>query len=153
MQALIHQESTMQGPTRKLVQAVLYKAIAIAVLSPAISFIYDEGLAHAGALSVMLSASALIWNVLYNYVFEYWEARQKNRTRTLSRRLLHSFGFEGGLVVLLVPLVAWWLDISWWAALVTDLGLFVFFFFYALVFQWGFDRVFDVPASAQACAD
>jgi uncharacterized membrane protein len=139
----------MQGPTRKLVQAVLYEAIAITVLSPTLALVYDDGLAHAGALSVMLSASALLWNVLYNYVFEYWEARQKNRTRTLSRRLLHSFGFEGGLVVLLVPLVAWWLNISWWAALVTDLGLFVFFFFYALVFQWGFDRVFDVPMSAR----
>jgi uncharacterized membrane protein len=144
-------ESVMQGPARKLVQALLYEAIAIAVLSPAISLIYEDGLAHAGALSLMLSASALIWNMLYNTAFEYWESRQKQRTRTFGRRLLHSFGFEGGLVVLLVPLVAWWLDISWWAALVTDLGLFVFFFFYALVFQWAFDRVFDVPASATAC--
>lgn len=141
----------MQGPARKLVQAVLYEAIAIAVLSPAISLIYEAGLAHAGALSLMLSASALIWNMLYNTAFEYWESRQTQRTRTFGRRLLHSFGFEGGLVVLLVPLVAWWLDISWWAALVTDLGLFVFFFFYALVFQWAFDRVFDVPVSARGC--
>ncbi len=140
----------MQGPARKLTQAILYEAIAIAVLSPALALIYDAGLAHTGALSLMLSASALIWNVLYNYVFEYWEARQAHRRRTLRRRLLHSFGFEGGLVLLLVPLVAWWLSISWWAALVTDLGLFVFFFFYALVFQWAFDRVFDVPVSASA---
>ena len=139
----------MQGVKRKLTQAVLYEAIAIAVLSPVISLIYGEGLAHAGALSVMLSASALIWNMLYNHLFEIWESRQATRTRTLGRRLLHSLGFEGGLVVLLVPLVAWWLDISWWAALVTDLGFFVFFFFYALVFQWAFDRVFDVPLSAQ----
>lgn len=140
----------MQGPARKLTQAILYEAIAIAVLSPALALIYDAGLAHTGALSLMLSASALIWNVLYNYVFEYWEARQAHCRRTLRRRLLHSFGFEGGLVLLLVPLVAWWLSISWWTALVTDLGLFVFFFFYALVFQWAFDRVFDVPVSASA---
>lgn len=139
----------MQGPARKIVQAVLYEAIAVAVLSPAIALVYDNGLAHAGALSLMLSASALAWNVVYNYLFEYWERRQPDRARTLGRRLLHSAGFEGGLVLLLVPLVAWWLQISWWAALVTDLGLFVFFFFYALVFQWAFDRVFDVPVSAQ----
>jgi uncharacterized membrane protein len=139
----------MQGATRKVVQAILYEVIAIAVLSPTLSVIYDDGLAHAGALSVMLSASALIWNMVYNYAFEYWEARQTQRTRTLRRRLLHSLGFEGGLVVMLVPLVAWWLDITWWSALATNLGLFVFFFFYALVFQWGFDRVFDVPASAR----
>ncbi|MEW9901773.1 PACE efflux transporter [Pseudomonas putida] len=142
----------MQGPLRKVVQAVLYEAIAVAVLSPAIALVYKNGLAHAGALSLMLSASALLWNVVYNYLFECWESRRANRARTVGRRLLHSVGFEGGLVVLLVPLVAWWLQISWWAALVTDLGLFVFFLFYALVFQWGFDRVFDVPLSAQGRA-
>jgi len=27
--------------------------------------------------------------------------------------------------------------------------LFVFFFVYAFAFQWGFDKVFDVPLSAQ----
>lgn len=139
----------MQGPSRKILQAVLYESIAITVLSPSIAFIYGNGLAHAGALSVMLSASALLWNVLYNAMFEWWEARQPQRARTLGRRLLHSLGFEGGLVVLLVPLVAGWLGISWWAALVTDMGLFVFFFFYSLAFQWGFDRVFDLPESAK----
>lgn len=139
----------MQGPSRKILQAILYESIAVAVLSPSISLIYDEGLAHAGALSLMLSVCALLWNVLFNYVFECWEARQPQRARTLGRRLLHSLGFEGGLVLLLVPLVAWWLEISWWAALVTDLGLFVFFFFYALAFQWVFDRVFDAPESAK----
>ena len=139
----------MQGHSRKILQAILYESIAVAVLSPSISLIYDEGLAHAGALSLMLSVCALLWNVLFNYVFECWEARQPQRARTLGRRLLHSLGFEGGLVLLLVPLVAWWLEISWWAALVTDLGLFVFFFFYALAFQWVFDRVFDVPESAK----
>lgn len=139
----------MQGAKRKLVQAILYEIIAVAMLSPTLALIYDDGLAHAGTLSLMLSASALLWNVIYNYGFEYWEARQTQRARTTGRRLLHSLGFEGGLVLMLVPLVAWWLDITWWGALVTNMGLFVFFFFYALVFQWGFDRVFDVPMSAQ----
>lgn len=139
----------MQGLKRKVVQAILYEAIAIAVLSPVLSFIYDDGLAHAGVLSLMLSASALVWNMLYNAIFEHWEARQPQRTRTFARRALHSLGFEGGLVLLLVPLVAWWLNISWWAAWVTNLGLFVFFLCYALVFHWLFDRIFGLPNSAQ----
>lgn len=139
----------MQGSTRKIFQAILYESIGILVLSPSISLIYDQGLAHAGALSLMLSASALVWNVFYNHIFECWEARQPQRARTFSRRLLHSLGFEGGLVLLLVPLVAWWLSISWWAALVTDMVLFVFFFLYALCFQWMFDKLFDVPVSAK----
>lgn len=62
----------MQGPSRKILQAILYESIAVAVLSPSISLIYDEGLAHAGALSLMLSVCALLWNVLFNYAFECW---------------------------------------------------------------------------------
>jgi len=49
----------MQGPKRKIVQAILYEAIAV-LLSPALSLIYDDGPAHAGALSLMLSASPAV---------------------------------------------------------------------------------------------
>lgn len=139
----------MQGPARKVVQAVLYEVIAICFLSPVLAWMYDESLGYSGALSVMLSVSALLWNMLYNTGFEWWEARQLQRSRTLLRRLMHSLGFEGGLTLLLLPLVAWWLQISWAAALATNLGLFAFFFVYALVFQWGFDVVFGVPDSAR----
>ena len=138
----------MQGPTRKVVQAVLYEAIAVAFITPMLALLYDEGLMYAGLLSVLMSATALAWNVIFNALFERWEARQPQRRRTLSRRLLHSLGFEGGLTVMLLPLIASWLGISWWAALATNLGLFGFFFVYSLGFQWAFDRVFDVPVSA-----
>jgi uncharacterized membrane protein len=43
-----------------------------------------------------------------------------------------------------------WLDISLTAALVANLGLLTFFFFYAIAFTWCFDRVFGLPASAKA---
>ncbi|WP_438877819.1 PACE efflux transporter, partial [Bacillus cereus group sp. Bce038] len=90
-------------------------------------------------LSVLMSGIAMSWNMAYNWLFERWEARQHKRERTLLRRLLHALGFEGGLVLILLPLVAYWLDVSLWAALLTNLALFVFFFVYAFVFQWGFD--------------
>lgn len=80
----------MQGPSRKIVQAVLYELIAIGVLSPSLSWAYDESTASSGGLSVLLSATALLWNMLYNGCFEYWEARQPQRSRTWLRRLLHS---------------------------------------------------------------
>ncbi|MNJ74725.1 Bacterial Transmembrane Pair family protein [compost metagenome] len=87
--------------------------------------------------------------MFYNWAFEYWEARQAQRRRTLWRRFVHALGFEGGLVLILLPVVAGWLQISLWAALLTNLALFLFFFVYAFVFQWAFDRLFDVPDSAR----
>lgn len=139
----------MQGVTRKITQAVLYELVAVACVGPAVALAFDAGMAHSTLLSVIMSAMALGWNLLYNHLFEYWEARQAQRSRTFVRRLLHAIGFEGGLVLILLPVVACWLDISLWAALGTNLALFVFFFAYAFVFQWAFDRVFGVPDSAR----
>ncbi|MCY1504650.1 Chlorhexidine efflux transporter [compost metagenome] len=139
----------MQGPSRKIVQAVLYEAVAVFCISPALSLVFDEGLIYSTALSIMISAVAVTWNMIYNYVFEFWESRQAKRARTLFRRVIHSIGFEGGLTLILLPLISYWLDVSWIAALATNLALFAFFFFYSFIFQWAFDRVFDVPDSAK----
>ncbi|KVG69561.1 PACE efflux transporter [Burkholderia ubonensis] len=139
----------MQGLPRKITQAILYEAIAIACISPAIAALFGEGLVYSGALSATMSAIALLWNMVYNTLFERWEATRVQRTRTLGRRIIHACGFEGGLIFILVPVVAWWLNISWLDAFLVDLGLFAFFFCYAFVFQWAFDRVFDVPVATK----
>lgn len=138
----------MQGAKRKVTQALLYELVGTLFVSPVIAWAFDESLVYSGTLALLLSLVALSWNMLFNSLFEYWEARQRRRTRTLGRRLLHSLGFEGGLALLLVPLMAWWLDVSWQQALAADLGLLAFFFCYAFVFQWGFDLLFGVPESA-----
>ncbi|WP_137973228.1 PACE efflux transporter [Pseudomonas sp. F(2018)] len=138
----------MQGAKRKVVQALLYELVGALFVSPVIAFAFDESMVYSGTLALLLSLVALSWNMLFNSLFEYWEARQASRTRTLGRRVLHSLGFEGGLALMLVPLMAWWLDISWLQALVADLGLLLFFFFYAFAFQWAFDLLFGVPTSA-----
>ncbi|MBC9250748.1 hypothetical protein A9179_10715 [Pseudomonas alcaligenes] len=139
----------MQGTKRKLLQAVLYELVGALFVSPAIAWAFDESLAYSGALALLLSLCALLWNMLFNSLFEYWEARQASRSRGLRRRILHATGFEGGLALLLVPLMAWWLGISWAEAFMADLGLLAFFFVYAFVFQWAFDLAFGVPESAR----
>lgn len=139
----------MQGAKRKVVQALLYELVAALFVSPVIAWGFDESLVYSGTLALLLSLVALSWNMAFNSLFEHWEARQRRRTRTLGRRLLHALGFEGGLALLLIPLMAWWLNISWLEALIADMGLLLFFFFYAFAFQWAFDLLFGVPDSAQ----
>ncbi|SCW52444.1 MULTISPECIES: PACE efflux transporter [unclassified Pseudomonas] len=140
----------MQGTPRKILQAILYEAGGVLFVAPALALTYEQGMGYSTLLSLVISAVALAWNMLFNGLFEWWERRQPSRHRNWKRRLIHSLGFEGGLTLILTPVIGAWLGISLWLALVTNLGLFMFFFFYALVFQWGFDRMFDVPLSAQA---
>jgi uncharacterized membrane protein len=133
---------------RRVLQALIYEGIAVAVVAPTLTWVFDSPPLAALALTLVTSAVALAWNYVYNALFERWEARQAVRGRSAARRLAHSAGFELGLVVLLVPLIAWWLDVTLWQALLADLGLMAFFFFYTMAFTWAFDRVFGLPASA-----
>lgn len=138
----------MSPTTRRVLQAVLYEVIAVAFVGPVLSLAFDKSSASTFALAVVLSTIALAWNYAFNWIFERWESRQTVRGRSFARRLAHGAGFEGGLVILLVPVMSLWLDISPAAAFVANLGLLVFFFFYAIAFTWAFDRVVGLPASA-----
>lgn len=137
----------MQGIKRKVVYVSLYEAIAIA-LTTTVFYLLGYSMSDAGVASVVASVIAVLWNLVWNTGFEFWESRQIRKGRSIARRIAHAIGFEGGLVVFLVPFFAWWLQVSWWEALVLDAGLIVFFLVYTFVFSWGFDRVFGLPASA-----
>jgi uncharacterized membrane protein len=134
--------------TRRVVQAALYESIAIAVVTPTLAIAFSHPPGSAFVLSVVMSSVALAWNYVFNSLFERWEARQTVKGRSPARRLAHGVGFEGGLAIILMPVMAYWLDISLWAAFVADLGLLAFFFFYTVAFTWAFDKVFGLPASA-----
>lgn len=138
----------MTPRTRRILQAILYEAIAIAVVGPALSFIFDQSPSSAIGLAFTLSSIALAWNYVFNMFFERWEARQSVQGRSLLRRLMHGLGFEGGLVLILIPVMALWLNISPMNAFMANLGLLAFFFVYAVIFTWAFDRVFGLPESA-----
>jgi uncharacterized membrane protein len=134
--------------TRRIVQALLYELGAIAITAPIIGLGFGTSAGSTLLLSALMSTIALAWNGVFNALFERWESRQTTKGRSLWRRLAHGVGFEGGLVVMLVPLMAVWLKTSLWQALLAELGLLLVFFVYAVVFTWSFDKVFGLPASA-----
>ncbi len=137
----------MTPRTRRVLQAVLYEVFAIAFVGPVLSVAFDKPPASTLALAFVLSSIALAWNYVFNTLFERWESRQSVRGRSFARRLAHGIGFEGGLVVILVPVMSLWLNISALDAFLANLGLLAFFFVYAIAFTWAFDRVFGLPES------
>ena len=138
----------LQGIKRRVIYVTLYEIIAIAAATLGLALLTGQGAGHSSVVAVAASAIAIVWNIVFNWAFERWEARQPVRGRSVARRVAHAIGFEGGLVFTLVPLFAWWFGVSLWAAFVMDLGLIVFFLCYTFVFNWVFDRVFGLPASA-----
>ena len=134
---------------RRVLQAVLYEIFATMLVAPVLWWLFGRSPLSTLALTVSLSAIALAFNFAFNALFEAWEARQASGKRTWQRRAVHGIGFEIGLGLglIVVPVLAWWLDIGLWEALLADVGIMVFFLVYTVVFTWCFDRVFGPPES------
>ena len=139
----------VQGLKRKLVYVTCYELIGLSMSTLGLAYLSETQASHTGPLAVMITTIAMLWNLIFNTLFERWESRQARRGRGLARRVAHAIGFEGGLALILVPLLAWWFGVGLWQALVMDLGLMLFFLGYTFVFNWGFDRVFGLPAAAR----
>lgn len=136
--------------TRRVVQAVLYEALAVAFVAPVLVVLFGHSPLSTMALTLAMSLIALAWNYGFNALFERWETRQAIKGRSWRRRVAHGVLFEGGLALILVPFMAVWLSVGLWEALVADIGILLFFLVYTVVFTWTFDRVFGLPQAASS---
>lgn len=138
----------LQGLKRRVIYVTLYEFFAVVLSALVFAASSTHELSSTWVLAVITSLTAVTWNFFFNLMFEAWEARQPVKGRSVARRVAHALGFEGGLGLFLIPLIAWWLELGLWQALVLNLGLMLFFLVYTYVFAWTFDRVFGLPASA-----
>ena len=139
----------MTPARRKILYAVSFETLGTLVATLALMVMTDSKPLQSLALSVIGATVALCWSYLFNTGFEAWEARHKVKGRSAIRRAVHALMFEGGLVLICVPIMAWWLGVGLLQAAGYEAGLIVLFIAYTYAFTWGFDRVFGLPASAQ----
>ncbi|SDH77284.1 Uncharacterized membrane protein [Pseudomonas flavescens] len=124
----------------RVLHASLFEVIAVGVCAPILAWLMGKSLAHVGALTLMFSAIAMLWNMLFNLMFDAAQ-RHMGFERGLWARISHALLFEAGLILVLVPLAAWWLSISLVAAFFLDIGLVLFFLPYTLGYNWAYDSL------------
>lgn len=134
---------------RRILYAVLFESIGLVITTLGLMAFSSSDAGTAGGAAFGSMAIALAYSYAFNWGFETWERRQPTRGRSAKRRLAHGALFEGGLVLLMVPFLAWWMGIGLIEALIYDAGLLAFFAVYTLGFTWAFDRIFGLPASAR----
>ena len=142
----------MQGVKRKLVYVAGYEGIGLCLSTLGLALLSGTAPSNTGPLAVMITTIAMLWNLIYNTLFERWEARQAKRGRSVARRVAHAIGFQLTLVVYLIPLIAWWLGMSLVEAFVVDLAFIILVPCYTFAYNWAFDRIFGLPRSALATA-
>ncbi|MEH6650871.1 MAG: PACE efflux transporter [Motiliproteus sp.] len=137
----------MRSTLDRIRHTLLFEIIALIIATPIVYWITAKPLLSIGALALLLSGLAMTWNYLYNWGFDYWELRLEwQRPRKFTTRLWHALGFEVVLLLVGVFIIAYWLQMTLWAALLMDIGFALFFLVYALVYNWGYDQVFPIDS-------
>lgn len=128
----------------RLLHTVLFEWVLLLICMPLLSIIFNKSLSHAGTMSLTLSLTAMVCNYIYNYIFDrvLLALKRPFYPRPLKLRTLHSVLFEIFLLCFSLPLIMYWLNLSFYKALALDLSMACFVPLYALGFNWLFDIIF-----------
>jgi uncharacterized membrane protein len=127
--------------------AVLFELIGLLLFIPFGALLFGLPPGKLGVIGVVSATVATLWNFAYNIGFDHAMQHLVGHTRKkLGHRVVHVALFEIGLLVLLLPMIAWYLGISLLQALLMDLAFVVFYVAYAFAFNLAYDRIFPLPA-------
>lgn len=124
----------------RVFHAVCFEGIATAILAPATAWLMQRSVLEMGGLTILLATTAMIWNIIYNALFDrFWPAHLVRRTAKV--RALHALGFESGFIVIGVSIVSWVLSVSLLQAFTLEIGFFLFFLPYTMFYNWAYDTL------------
>ena len=135
---------TLSPLKRRLLYAVVFEILAVILSTIILMFLSGSGVQESLPLAIVVSGVAVLWNYLYNTLFESWERRQQIMARTLRIRTLHTLGFERGLLIFCLPIYMYWFSVGPWEAFLMETTLVVFFLVYTFVFTFIFDKIFTL---------
>lgn len=134
----------------RVFHAVCFEGIATAILAPTTAWLMQRSVLEMGGLTILLATTAMIWNIIYNALFDrFWPSHLV--TRTAKVRAFHALGFESGFIVIGVSIVAYVLNVSLIQAFTLEIGFFLFFLPYTMAYNWVWDKLRERWISRKSC--
>ena len=140
--------SPLRSARERVLMALGYEVIAIALLAPVGSALAPLEAGESGLLLAALSLAVMGWSALFGLVFDRIEFGLTGRAssdRPHGLRIVHALLFESTAVVVTCPLIVAFTGWSLPQALGADVGLSLLYAGYGYVFHWLYDRLRPVP--------
>ena len=134
----------------RLRQVALFEIGGLLLISPPFVWLSGVPAVDSIGLLLILALVAALWNGGYNTAFDWIEGRLTGRTadrRPWPLRAAHAVGFEGGLLLMTLPIIVLWTRMDWLSALIADIGLALAFMVSAFGFNLAYDRMFPIAAA------
>lgn len=139
----------MRTTRDRIRHAICFEIIGLLLVIPLGSIGFGLHAQDIGVLAVVGATIAMLWNYAFNVIFDRVLKRKRGSVhKTISLRIVHAGLFEAGLLMFTLPLIAVYLGIGLWQALVMDLAFVVFYVIYAFAYNYSYDKIFPLPQNA-----
>lgn len=135
---------TLRSPRERVIQTLAYEVGGLCLSVPLIALFGGGTTGEAFKLMLALSVAVMIWSPIHNTVFDWLDFRLSGRLasdRPHRWRLVHAASHEATTVLVTLPILMVLGGLSFWAALLADLGLTLLYAAYAYVFHLVYDRL------------
>lgn len=126
--------------------AISFEIIGLILVTPLGTWVFGTPIHDMGVVALVSATIATCWNYVYNLAFDHALVRITGDVRkTLLIRVYHAVLFEAGLLIVLLPFIAWYLDATLINAFWMDVSFAVFYITYAFIFNWAYDTIYPIP--------
>lgn len=126
-----------------------FEIVGLIIFVPFASLLFSFDFHSIGIMAVAGSIIATIWNYIYNLLFDHGMLKLRGDVhKTVLLRVLHAFLFQSSILLLFLPMIAWYLSISLWEAFMMDIAVVTFYLGYTFAYNWVYDKIFPIPKAA-----
>ena len=119
----------------RIINVFIFEAVAIFIITPLFSFIFNKPLASIGFIAVLTSIIAMLINYVFNLFFDKWYTYPKYKL------LVRTILFQVVILSFFIPFVMFMLDFSFYQSVVYNTSGSLFFMTYFYVYNFIFEKV------------
>ncbi|WP_372612769.1 PACE efflux transporter [Aquicoccus sp.] len=133
----------MRNTRERIIHAVSFEVSGLLILTVLGSWGLGYPVTEMGTVALVGTTLAMVWVYIYNLAFDRVLVRLTGALRKpIWLRIIHAILFEAGLLIILLPFIAWHLGIGFVEAFWLDLSMAAFYLLYAFAFNWVYDLMF-----------
>ncbi|RXJ88967.1 hypothetical protein CRV01_10115 [Arcobacter sp. CECT 8983] len=124
----------------RLIHSILFEILLVIIFTLLLKLITRDNISTVFTLTIFLSAIAVLWNFIYNWIFDKFVTGPRE-DRSFKIRCIHAILFEFGLLFPTIPVIAYYLNIGIIEAFILDIGFVAFVLVFTVVYNYIYDRV------------
>lgn len=123
----------------RVINVLVFEALAIFIIMPLFSFIFDKPMSSIGFIAVITSIIAMLINYFFNLYFDkFFKSSGKiHKYKLLVRTIL----FQVTMLSFFIPFVMFMLDFNFYQSLTYNISGSLFFMLYFYIYNYLFERI------------